>query len=143
MKPCFKCKETKPYTEFYKHSAMGDGYLNKCKACTKKDVNEHRAANVDRIREYDRRRFLENPSRRMANALNQIKMRKKYPEKEPARQKTYKAIKAGLIVKTPCEKCGDPNSEIHHLDYSDHMNVMFLCKIHHEEWHVIHGDFLQ
>lgn len=143
MKSCFKCKEPKPYTEFYKHSAMGDGYLNKCKACAKKDVHKHRAENIEKIREYDRRRFLENPARRLAGAKNQIKVRKKYPEKDRARTKTYRAIKAGLILKKPCERCGNPKSEIHHLDYSDHMNVMFLCKIHHEEWHMINGDFLK
>lgn len=39
-KKCFKCGKSLSLDSFYKHPKMGDGYLNKCKSCTKKDTAE-------------------------------------------------------------------------------------------------------
>jgi hypothetical protein len=36
-KICFKCEIEKPLDDFYKHKDTSDGFLNKCKSCTKQD----------------------------------------------------------------------------------------------------------
>ena len=63
---------------------------------------------------------------------------KKLPNKTKARQITHKAISDGLLIKKFCEVCGNEKSEIHHLDYSKPLNIKWLCKKHHVEWHRKH-----
>jgi hypothetical protein len=55
-KQCFKCGKIKLLDLFYVHKQMGDGHLNKCKDCTKKEATENRNKKITYYREYDRKR---------------------------------------------------------------------------------------
>lgn len=135
-KICFKCGVDKPLVEFYRHPRMGDGHLNKCKECTKKDTKENKAANYEYYRLYDIERS-KLPHRREA-CRNRLPMyRSSFPDRHKAHQEVRKAIKNGLLSKLPCFVCGSEKTEAHHPDYSSPLDVIWLCPRHHKEAHAI------
>ena len=133
-KECFKCKTVKPFEEFYKHSAMGDGHLNKCKECTKADVNKHRSENLERIREYDRKRA-NKPERRAANYAITQGWRQEDKRRNRAHNAVSRAIQSGELVRQPCCRCGEKKSIAHHEDYDKSLEVMWLCQPCHKQRH--------
>jgi hypothetical protein len=138
MKTCFKCGESKPLTEYYKHGQMKDGHLNKCKTCTKKDVHVHRheSPSRERILAYDR-------ARGNRQTLEYSKeYRAKYPKKYKAHYIVSYAIKSKKLFREPCEICGNEETDGHHDDYDKPLNVRWLCSEHHHQWHAQHGEAL-
>ena len=134
IKRCFKCGVSKPLSCFYKHKMMTDGHLNKCKDCSKKDSSEHRAANIDAVREYDRSR-----GNRQSQDYNK-EWRAKNPKKYKAHNMVNNQIRAGNLHKKPCEICGEEKSVGHHDDYEQPLNVRWLCQAHHKQWHAEYGE---
>ena len=61
--------------------------------------------------------------------------RERYPERYRARTAMTHAIDRGLIVRQPCEVCGDEKSHGHHEDYAKPLEVRWLCRAHHLEAH--------
>jgi len=133
-KECFKCKTVKPLEEFYKHSAMADGRVNKCKACNKLDVQKNRKENIDYYREYDRKRA-KDPER--AKAASEIS--KAWRQADKRRMKCHnavtRAVRSGDLVRQPCVKCGCEKSVAHHEDYDKPLGVMWLCQPCHKQRH--------
>jgi hypothetical protein len=156
MKVCFKCGAEKPLSEFYKHSRMADGHLNKCKDCTKKDVYENREDKRDYYLEYDRNR--PNHEERVKVASNRVKIlyredegfkqsiletKKRWAEankhKLAAQHAANNAVRDGkLDRKLNCEHCGTSEKKLqkHHWSYlpENWLDVIWLCtKCHGKE----------
>jgi hypothetical protein len=55
--------------------------------------------------------------------------------KKSARMKLQQAVRSGKIAKQPCEKCGSPNGEAHHPDYSIPFEVRWRCRSCHRRQH--------
>ena len=114
VKKCFKCGEVKPLTEFYAHPETADGYLNKCKACARKDTRNHELMSPASVLE------------------SRIKTCKKKPTGVNARRVVEAALNAGELTRPDhCSGCGCDNLEhrieAHHCDYTRPMDVIWLC----------------
>lgn len=137
---CNKCECHKDASAFYASCK------SQCKECVKARVRAHRVGNIERIRDYDRRRgqWL---TRKQANA----KRRPRYKEKHKEWSRAYRianaekraahvivgnAMRDGKLEVRPCERCGyGTGIHAHHEDYSRQLDVMWLCPPCHGERH--------
>lgn len=113
-KICFKCQEEKELSQFYKHSKMADGHLNKCIECTKNDVK----IRLNKLK--DDPEFIKSERKRGRIKYHKYKYRsrsdrkiimknynEKYPEKLEAKRKSQRIKKS---IKS---------NEIHHWSYNE------------------------
>jgi hypothetical protein len=133
-KTCFKCQTVKLLDEFYKHSAMADGHLNKCKECNKKDALEHRLKNIEKVREYDKRRAKLPDRIKLALRVNQ-EWRLADKRRAKCHNAVARAIKKNELVPMPCIRCGEVKSVAHHENYDKPLDVMWLCQPCHKQRH--------
>lgn len=124
-----------------------------CPECLSRRAKERRIwadftpAQIERINEGQKRRYRERVGEIVFSddPLN-IRRRELYLEwieaddlkihKIRVRSLTRGYIKAGKLIKQPCEVCGyDLYVEAHHDDYDKPMEIRWLCRNHHREHH--------
>ena len=135
VKTCFKCDKEKPLADFYKHPQMGDGHLNKCKACTRADSAAHRRS--PRFREkvlaYDRKRGNRRTPQDMQN------YRKENRKETRARSLVSSAVRCGRLDKPDrCSHCHTVTKIVgHHPNYDKPLEVVWLCHACHNQLHAL------
>lgn len=121
----------------------------KCVVCNRRDTKLYRAKRKaagwpvvsgkmprEYHRSYEQRYFEneENRARRNANMRAYSNAESTRPH-HVARWKVHRAIEAGRLRKQLCEVCGSPDTQAHHDDYSRPLDVRWLCRVHHVEYH--------
>lgn len=127
-KECSKCGVSYPRTpEFFRRRKdRKDGLNDVCKVCHAAYNREWKVKNREKIIE-SRRRY-ESSDKGKASG-NRTRMR--HYHKHQARTAVWYALKVGKISKQPCEVCGVDEVEAHHKDYSNPLDVEWLCMKHH------------
>ena len=113
---------------------MSDKHLNKCKVCVCAYARQHRKTNPDYYKQYESARSQTTKRKVLATRVTK-EDRAKHPDRYKARTAVNNAIKKGLLLKTPCELCNDSRVEAHHVDYSEPLQVIWLCAKHHRATH--------
>ena len=112
------CQKVKPLDgdNFYRRNDTSSGFRYACKTCSSKRSKQIRKITANQYKRYERSRFIKNPEKVRARAL--------------VRQYVYE----GKIKRMPCMVCGQTKSEAHHEDYKKPLDVIWLCRIHHNKY---------
>lgn len=135
-KVCRGCGRKLPISEFYAHPMMADKHLNFCKECIKAKASANRERHLDRVREYDRERG-KTEKRKEQRRAEAKKRNDEVPGYRAAHLALLRAVKKGIVYKPEaCQVCGRKcHPEAHHKDYVDKLNVVWLCRQCHSQYH--------
>ena len=144
LKPDFKlcccCEKVKPVEEFYlKREGLYTWPSSICRPCDREKSREWRQGHLEYTRVYDRRRYYEKSDRHadiISRARTRLRRpdylqewRTKNPEKYDAQTKLNNAVRDGKVFKPDtCSRCSGTGRVIgHHHDYSEPLDVIWLC----------------
>lgn len=119
-----------------------------CRACQVKGAQKRRADRAANGTSYVRDKAHTTAYEAARNRTPEVKRRRNEAmaryRKDPllaqrhrARRKLRYEVYAGRIERKPCEVCGSSPADGHHDDYSKPLDVRWLCKKHHDDWHAM------
>lgn len=135
MKKCSICHKIKDDKDFYFRSDTLI-YRKDCKDCRKLKTKDYRVQHLDYYKEYNKKYFVKNRER--INALQLAyyhKTKIAFHQKYRARDLLYDAVSRGQVQKRNCEICLEDKVQGHHSDYTNSLDVLWLCERCHKLLH--------
>lgn len=154
IKKCTRCGVEKSIDNFQKRNASKDGFTASCREClriydkSRASLSHRVAARKDYMSTERGREVHRAASRKYYISNNQAvrESQKKWIEENPKKRRVHGivayAIRIGHLHRMPCIVCGNEKSHAHHCDYDKPLEVMWLCSLHHAEWHAVNGEGL-
>lgn len=129
MITCYKCKETKPDSEFNWADKKKGKRQTLCRKCFSEYNKQRYASDSERFKSAVRSYRETNPE---SVLQTRIRTCEKNPTSRNASRVVNAALKAGVITRqTYCSGCGassrDVKIEAHHSDYTKPLSVVWLC----------------
>jgi len=129
---CYRCSREKPLEDFYRDKTKKFGVGHRCKECERLYQRERskRSSKIEQVAQWHQSEHGQEKDR--------ASRRRRYIlYKDKARAMIKKLIAQGVIQRQPCRECGEIKSQAHHPNYSEPLEVVWLCQVHHYEHHRI------
>lgn len=94
---------------------------------------EYRRKHIEKLRLYWRE--YRKKWRKLHGQEATIRWQKNNMDKMRAHDAVRRAKNKGVIISRPCVICGNNKSIAHHEDYKKPLDVVWLCKMHHIQYH--------
>lgn len=132
-KKCIQCQEIKPLEVFKWDGRIKGKKGSICRKCDNERSRTYYLNNIEKVRKRKREASRKKTKKQLYERYLRVKA--KDPEKYKARYTLRNAVKWGKVIKQPCQVCGNVKSQGHHEDYSKPLEVIWLCKEHHDDKH--------
>lgn len=141
MKKCTHCGRLLPLDSFQVRKASKDGLTASCKSCLK-DRDAKRYIHERESRAERHKLYMKTETGKLSHAKSSRQWDARNSDRKAAQTILNNAVRDGRIIPWPVcavPEC-DKKPEAHHPDYSQPLQVVWLCSAHHKQTHAIAKD---
>lgn len=140
MKKCTTCQQFKSLDQFQVRKASADGRSASCKECLRaRDAARYEKERPKRL--LAMQRYQKTERGKASHAASVEKWQRLNADRRAAHVIFNNALRDGRVTPWPVcalPECEGTDVEAHHADYSRPLDVVWLCKAHHEQLHAEH-----
>jgi len=143
MKSCSKCRETKPFLEFFKNRHAKDGYCSWCKSCMLASNKTYRQTEKGKkVIRKAKAKYRHTPKGKAARCSSSARFDALNPNQVKAKYAVNHAVRVGRLPRANtqcCHYCPNPARHYHHwrgYEPEHWMDVLPVCVGCHRKEHI-------